>query len=296
MTKSAWSIGIGCALALAALPGQAGAQAYSVSLQADADQNQTNYTNLVLTTISGGQSANTSSAGPPSGAGSATSVGTAAIGSLSGTAGATGTGGGGGDAIIETQFTDTVTLSAGLYKLLYVPGGEVSASGGANTSATAFTEATFTASALTGIGATESFSQNVCAEESNGAPISCGGGWQAKPTTTSVTLDVTKSGSFAILGSFVGEALADGGDIGYLCGNDTCYTPFTAVANAGGGDPNFYIVPESGGETISSASGNSYAPPSATAPELGLASGSGALTLLFGTILVILGRRRVAVR
>jgi hypothetical protein len=266
------------------------AQSYSVSLQADADQNQTNYTNLLLTTISGNQSATTSSIGPPSGAGSATSGGTAAIGSLSGAAGATGTGGGGGDAIIETQFTDTVTMSAGLYRLLYVPGGAVSASGGINTSAVAFTQATFTASALSGLGMTESFSQNVCAKEISGAAVSCGGGWQAAPTTMSATLDVTKSGSFAIRGSFVGEALADGGDLGYVCGSDYCYTPFNASATAGGGDPNFYIERESAGETISSASGASYAPPSVAAPEFGVASASGALTFLFGAILVMCGR------
>jgi hypothetical protein len=261
--RGACRMGMMAMLALAAR--QVGAQAYSVSLQVDvtsgAEQYQTNYVYLPQTSVSASQLANSSYGGPPSGSGSASSGGTAAVGSLSGSAGASGTGIGGGNSVVETSFTDTITFGVGTYAFGYAPGGGVSVTGGMNTAATAFTEASFTAGAATALGGSASFTQNVCNEEQNGSSVSCGGGWQSAPMSLSSNqFTVTQAGTYSISGSWVGEALANGGTQSYPCGNENCYNYFTATATAGGGDPHFYIEELSSGDTFSAASGASYLP------------------------------------
>jgi hypothetical protein len=281
---------IGLTALMTLMAQQAFAQ-YSVSLQVDAtsgaESYQTNIDPELATSISASQLANSTTGGPPSGSGSASAGATAAIGSLSASAGATADGAGGGDAISETAFMDTLTLTAGSYQIGFLPAGGVSVNGGMNTSGTAFTTLSFSASPAGATGGNVNFTQDVCMEVINGSPISCGGGWQSAPSSLSTTINVTAAGFYQISGSFVSEALVEGGAVPYTCGIDVCYNLYSITADAG--DPaQFYVNPLSPGASVISASGASYAEPSPVPIPAAcwlMLSGLGGLALM--------GRRRI---
>jgi len=269
---------------------------YSVSLQVDATSGaqmyQTNIDPELATSISGNQLANSTTAGPPSGSGSASAGATAAIGSLSASAGATGVGAGAGDAISETAFTDTLTVAVGSYQIGFLPAGGVSVNGGTNTSGVAFTQMSFSASAAGATGGNANFAQNVCMEETNGSPVSCGGGWQSAPTGLSTTINVTAAGLYQISAFFMSEVVVNGGAVSYSCGDENCYNLYTVTADAG--DPaQFYINPLTPGASVTSASGASYEEPS---PVPVPAAGWLLLSALGGMGLVMRTRGRVSGR
>jgi hypothetical protein len=289
-----WSVAgrVGLA-ALMTITAQRAFAQYSVSLQVDADSGDESYqTNIdpeLATSISASQLANSTIVGPPSGGGSASAAATATIASLSASAGGTATGAGGATAISETGFTDTLTLGVGSYQFGFAPAGGVSVNGGTNTRGVAFTQMSLAASAATATGGSVSFTQNVCAEQSNGSAVSCGGGWQSAPTALTESINVTAAGTYSISGSFVSEVVLNGGAIEYSCGSEACFDYYSITADAG--DPaQFYVNLLTPGASLISASGASYTEPS---PVPIPAAGWLMLSALGG--MALLGRRRVAV-
>jgi PEP-CTERM motif len=235
---------------------------------ANAARGQINYYDVPLTTVSGNLSESGASEPPVGGPATATVSATVSPGSTSATGSASSTGGGGASFAAETSFMDTLTRSPGTWDLGYVPVGDsVSVNGGTGTAGTAFTTMSADISALSAVGGAANILQNVCAEEENGASVSCGEEWQASPTAlVSKPFVVTEAGTYQITAYMLGEAVVNGGAIYYPCGASACYDLYTVTGAMDYGDPHFYLLSLTPGATYTSASGLSYTPPSSV-PE-----------------------------